>query len=174
MNETATQIKHSTLHFSLFSALGCGLISLSSFLEIPFYPVPFTMETVAVLFLALTQPPKQALSSSACYLLLGSLGLPVFGGHIDPLWITTPSAGYLIAFPLAAYVAAILARKGSTIRALMTGKILIFTLGFLWLIPSFGIYTSFEKGVLLFLGPAIGKSFITAYLARIWKRWRQS
>jgi biotin transport system substrate-specific component len=138
--------------------LGCGLITLGSLVKIPLYPVSFTMQTLAIYILALTLTPKQAFASTLCYLLCATVGLPVLCGHANLLWILGKSSGYLVAFPFAAYCMAHLRQKQSAILSLLCGMALIFTLGFLGLIPFFGIKTALVKGVLIFIPSEILKA----------------
>src|SRR5690349_17285292 len=93
--------------------LGAALITFCSFIKIPLYPVPFTLQTLAIYILALTQGPKQAFASTLCYLVCATVGLPVFGGRINPAWIFGKCGGYLVGFPIAAYcMAKIYATRG--------------------------------------------------------------
>src|SRR5436305_774791 len=101
---TDREVFKEQLSFLCLSLVGCGLIILGSLAKIPFFPVPFTLQTLALFILALTQSPKQACGSALCYLLLATLGLPVFCGRSNPFWILGKCGGYLVAFPLAAYL----------------------------------------------------------------------
>lgn len=95
---------------SLFIAL-CAQICI----PIPFHPIPLTGQLFAVLFLGIYQGSKQAAISTALYLFESIIGLPVLaGGIINPLALLGPSAGYLIAMPLAAYIAGSTSKDKST------------------------------------------------------------
>ena len=50
------------------SIFGCALIILGASFKIPFCPVPFTLQTLALYIVALTQTPQQAFYSTASYL----------------------------------------------------------------------------------------------------------
>lgn len=154
--------------------LGCGLIILCSSVRIPFFPVPFTLQTFAISFLALTQSPKQAAGSVICYLLCATLGLPVFGGHANSLWIVGTCGGYLIAFPIAAYLIAKLAQRSSVFLAVLCGQTVILFLGMLWLIPLFGISVALMKGVVFFIPSDSLKNLVAIGVVKGWKRWRNS
>jgi biotin transport system substrate-specific component len=140
--------KMSTLTLAL---CGAFWITLGSLVKIPLYPVSFTLQTLVIYLLALTQKPKIAFSSALCYLLCGMVGLPVFCGHANPLWILGKSAGYLAAFPIAAYSIAQLRQTHSEIIALFCGMLIMFSLGFLGLLPFFGWQVALIKGVLIFI-----------------------
>lgn len=149
-------------------ALGCGLIILGSLIRIPFYPVPFTLQTLALSMIALSQPPKQAFASALCYLACASIGLPVLGWKVNVLWMTGKCGGYLIAFPIAAYMISYLRQLGSSFIALFLGQGLILAMGWIWLIPFIGMKEAFLKGVLFFIFPEIFKGCIALYFAK----WR--
>lgn len=104
-------VSRSHATFICYAILGSLLISLGARLNIPFIPVPFTLQTLALFILGLTQSPQLAISSTLCYFLGGTLGLPVFPNGGNPLWMAGPKAGYLMAFPLAAYLIAKLHEK---------------------------------------------------------------
>nr|NGY95022.1 putative biotin transporter BioY [Neochlamydia sp. AcF84] len=92
----------------LISLAGSFLIALGAkvSLTLPFSPVPFTCQTLAVLFLGVTLGSRQAAAATLLYLLQGSCGLPVFSPLIaQPLILIGPKAGYLLAMPLQAYIA---------------------------------------------------------------------
>lgn len=138
--------------------LGAGFLAFGSLIKIPMEPIPFTLHTFALYVLALTQPPKTAFASAACYLFLGSLGLPVFSGCVKTDWMVGKSAGFLLAFPLAAYMIAHLREKISPLLSILCGTALIYSFGFLWLVPFVGAATAFTKGVLIFLPSALCKA----------------
>jgi biotin transport system substrate-specific component len=147
---------------------GCGLIAVCSLIKIPFFPVPFTMQTFALFLIGLTQTPKQALSSTLTYLFCATIGLPVLGGLSNPLWYLGKSGGYLIAFPLAAWLIAKIAEKRPPWLAVSAGQLAILLIGFPWLIPFVGLKIAFTHGVLIFIGPSILKGASAIYLASKW------
>lgn len=143
---------------------GCALLILSSWLRIPFYPVPFTMQTCALFWLALTQSPKQAFASAMSYLLCASIGLPVFGFKANALWMVGKCAGYLIAFPLAALLTAHLLRRYSALVSMVIGQGLIYFLGVLGLTPFYGWKVASIQGMLLFIPSDLLKMLIARAL----------
>ena len=148
----------------------CGaiLITLGSFVRIPLYPVPFTLQTLAIFLLGLTQSPRQAFASAVCYLLCASMGLPVFAGKVHSLWILGKCGGYLVAFPIAAFLIAWMRQKYSPLVALVSAQVVIFAFGWIWLTFYFGVEVAFMKGVLIFL-PSEG---LKTMLALATVRWR--
>ncbi len=146
---------------------GFFLLLLASWVKIPFYPISFTGHTLAVFILALTQTPKRAAGSVLCYLVVGSLGLPVFAGIAKPLWFLEKSAGYYISFPIAAYLIASLAKKIPSWLAIFFGQLVIFTFGFLGLFPFVGAYVAFIKGVVFFIPSVILKMMLAPQIAKL-------
>ena len=94
---------------TLIAILGTILLTISAKIEIRFYPVPMTMQTLAVLFLGIAFGYKVALFTVGLYLLEGISGLPVFAGTpekgIGLVYFTGPTMGYLIGFLIATYLA---------------------------------------------------------------------
>ena len=58
--------------------IGSILLTVSAKIKIPFYPVPMTMQTFAVLFLGLSFGYKIGLATVGLYLFEGIIGIPVF------------------------------------------------------------------------------------------------
>ena len=99
------------LRNTLIVLIGSILLALSSKFKIPFYPVPMTMQTFVVLLLGVAFGWKIALATICLYLFEGAIGLPVFSGTpekgIGLTYMFGPTAGYLIGFLVAAYLAGI-------------------------------------------------------------------
>jgi biotin transport system substrate-specific component len=82
-----------------------GILTASAYISIPFFPVPLTMQTLAVLLLGGLLGPTVALSSVAGYVALGVMGAPVFHNGLGGLAVLAgPTGGYLIGFLPAAFV----------------------------------------------------------------------
>jgi len=74
-------------------------------IPIPFSPAPISFGMVGVYMTAILLKPKHAVFAQVCYLLLGAVGLPVFGnfrGGIGAL--LGPTGGYLLTYPLMAWI----------------------------------------------------------------------
>ncbi|MGE0724377.1 MAG: biotin transporter BioY [Alphaproteobacteria bacterium] len=79
--------------------LGIALITAAAKIQVPFWPVPTTMQTLAVLLIGASYGRLLSLATVAGYLGLGAAGLPVFAGATAGLGIlVAPTAGYLIGF----------------------------------------------------------------------------
>lgn len=104
-------IRTSTHAITLWPGLGvalCGavLITLGAKLQVPFWPVPMTLHTLAVFFLAAAFGPRLGMAAMAAYLVAGAAGLPVFSGTpargIGLAYMVGPTGGYLAGYLLAA------------------------------------------------------------------------
>ena len=91
---------------------GTLLLALSSKVQVPFWPVPMTMQTFIVFIIGMAYGWKLAFFTLVAYLLEGALGLPVFAKGGGLLYLTGPTAGYLYGMTIAAGVIGALAELG--------------------------------------------------------------
>ena len=119
------------LSFSLLTVIGAQV-------AIPVNPVPFTLQTMIVLLAGALLGPKNGAYSQLIYLAAGAIGLPVFAGGtlgIGILFGTT--GGYLLAFPLGAFLTGYLVQKYKSylgvILSMIAGNLLIIFTGTLFL-----------------------------------------
>ena len=118
-------------------------------IPLPWTPVPITGQTFGVMLIAVLLGPTRAALALCIYLIEGAAGLPVFQpfGAPGAARFVGPTAGYLLSYPLAAYVTGWLAArfqdesgKVSTERllaALAAGQALILLAGTAWLAVFF-------------------------------------
>lgn len=156
---------------------GSILLTLSAKAQVPFWPVPMTMQTMVVLALAAAFGARLAAATVALYLAEGLLGLPVFAGAVaGPAYMAGPTGGYLVGFLAAAAMVGALAergwdRSGLRLLALMAlGHAVIFAFGFSWMATLFGVEKAFTLGVAPFWLATILKTLLAAALvAASWK-----
>lgn len=116
----------------------CAHIALPLF----FTPVPLTMQTFAVLLLALLLPPRLAAASMLAYLLEGMAGLPVFApGPLGLPHLAGPTGGYLLSYPLAVVLTSYAFRRTSrgftsALLATAAGSLVILACGAIWYVVS--------------------------------------
>ena len=101
--------KHTQIVKFLFIALiGSIILAISSKIKIPFYPVPMTMQTFAILVIGIGFGWKLGVATVSLYLFEGIIGLPVFSGSpekgIGIVYFTGPTMGYLLGFLATVYV----------------------------------------------------------------------
>src|SRR5208283_308394 len=85
---------------SLFVAL-CARITV----PLPFTPVPLTLQNFGVLTVGLLLGSRRGAAALALYLLEGAIGLPVFSMGAGIAYLLGPTGGFLIAYPLVAFIA---------------------------------------------------------------------
>ncbi|HEX9790005.1 MAG TPA: biotin transporter BioY [Kiloniellales bacterium] len=138
----------------ILAVLGSALLWASAKIQIPFYPVPMTMQTFVVIALGMAYGWRLGAATIMLYLLEGAFGLPVFAGTpekgIGLAYIAGPTGGYLAGFVLAAAAAGWLAERGwdrsivKTAVAMLAGNVCIYVPGLLWL----GTLVGWDKPVL--------------------------
>lgn len=83
-------------------------MTISAKVQIPFWPVPMTLHTMAVMAFALLLGPRMAVAIFAVYFAAGAAGLPVFAGSpargLGLTYIAGPTGGYLVGYLLASGV----------------------------------------------------------------------
>ena len=169
------------LRFVVLAFAGSLLIAVSSKVQIPFYPVPMTMQTFVILGLSMALGWRLAGATLALYLLQGMLGLPVFAGSpekgIGLAYMMGGTGGYLLGFLAAAVTCGWLGEKGwdrnvfKTAAAMFIGNALIYIPGILWL----GLLFGWDKPIIewgltpFILGDITKIALATAVLPLAWK-----
>jgi biotin transport system substrate-specific component len=103
-------------------ALGALIVAVAAQVRVPlpFTPVPVTLQDLAVLTVAGLLGPAAGVAALVTYLGLGIAGLPVFSGGGSTLaWLLGPTGGYLLAFPVAAFVMGTVCARPGFARALL-------------------------------------------------------
>ena len=120
--------------------IGSIILTISSKIKIPFYPVPMTMQTFVVLFLGISFGYKIGLATIGLYILEGLAGLPVFSNSpergLGIAYFTGPTMGYLIGFFSACFIASFIKTSDSYLKIylkLILSTSTIYILGVLWL-----------------------------------------
>ncbi len=150
---------------------GSLLLTLAAKIKVPFYPVPMTMQPLAVIALALALGSRLSVAAVFAYLAQGAAGLPVFTGTPPAVaglaYLIGPTGGFLVGFALAAAVTGALADRGwarSYIGALvasLVGLVVLYAPGVLWL----GQLIGFEQALAAGVAPFILKDLVATVLA---------
>ena len=159
---------------------GSLLLTLSAKLQIPFWPVPMTMQTFVVLVLGTAFGWRLGAATVALYLLEGALGLPVFAGTpergIGLAYMMGPTGGYLAGFLAAAVLCGRLAERGwdrnpwRTALAMTVGHLLILFCGWAWLATLIGPHKAYLAGVEPFYAATVAKTLLAVVtLPLAWK-----
>ena len=128
------------LKYILIIFFGSILLTISSKIKIPFYPVPMTMQTFVVLFLGMSFGYKVGLATVSLYLFEGIIGLPVFSNSpekgVGLVYFTGPTMGYLIGFLFATFLAGYFNFKKNILSnfiKLLVSVSVIYIFGIFWL-----------------------------------------
>jgi len=162
------------LKYILVIFLGSILLTISSKIKIPFYPVPMTMQTFVVLFLGMSFGYKIGLATVSLYLVEGIFGLPVFSNSpekgVGIVYFTGPTMGYLIGFLFATFLAGYFNFNKNILNnfvKLFLSVSTIYLLGVFWLGSLIGWDKPIMKlGVTPFLLAELFKIAILALLAK--------
>lgn len=122
-------------------------------LPLPGTPVPFTFQPMVVLLAGVLLGARLGAASQLTYLAAGAVGLPVFVAGGGLAYLLGPTGGYLLAYPLAAFVIGALAGGGllRTLGALLTGLGVIYLGGAAWLSVWGSMSTAVALGILPFV-----------------------
>ena len=164
----------------LLALVGTLALTVSAKTQIPFWPIPMTMQTFVVLVIGMAYGSRLGAATVALYLLQGALGLPVFAGTpekgVGLAYMMGPTGGYLLGFLVAAWVCGWLAERGfdrsplKSLIAMSVGHGLIFVFGVAWLATLMGVEKAFMVGVAPFWAATLVKTLLgVATLPLAWK-----
>lgn len=161
---------------SLFVAL-CAHVTISL---MPLTPVPLTVQNFAVLLVGLLLGSRRGFAALVLYLAEGIVGLPVFNPNVLGLHgiaqIVGPTGGFLIAYPLVAYLGGCVFEHGKRnfTRAVIAGllaEILLFVGGLGWLyLFTHSLAKAAYLGLYWFLAAEVIKVMLAAAIAVRWRR----
>ena len=154
---------------SLFVAL-CAHVTIPL---MPLTPVPLTVQNLGVLLVGLLLGSKRGFAALALYLAEGAAGFHVFsiGGVGGIAQIMGATGGFLLAYPLVAFVAGFIMERGTKTFARaavagLAGEILLFTSGLGWLaVMTHSITQAFRWGLYWFIFAEIIKVMVAAGIA---------
>lgn len=139
-------------------ACGVALMTLSAKTQIPFWPVPMTLHTLAVMAIAVSFGPVAAFSVMAAYLVTGALGMPVFSGTpargIGLAYMAGPTGGYLLGYLIASGLVGKWAAGRNALGqfgAMLAGLTVVYAFGLAWLSRFVPAHQLLGLGVMPFL-----------------------
>jgi biotin transport system substrate-specific component len=175
-SDTGTSLVTRAVAVLFFATLTAAAAQIS--VPLPFTQVPFTFQPTVVLLSGLVLGPRLGAASQVLYLAAGVAGLPVFAASatLPPgIWrLLGPTGGYLMSYPLAAFIAGAFARRGfdrrylTSIAAMALGLVVIYTCGTVWLAytsvgrTAIGLASAFATGVVPFVIADIVKLAVAA------------
>ena len=164
--------------FSLLMALAAQVV-----IPLPWTPVPITGQTFAVLLTGALLGPRLGALAMIAYLIEGASGLPFFaaGGSGLQRLLFSPTSGYLLSYPAAAFVVGLLAERGwdrrflTAAAAMALGSLVILLGGWAWLARFVSPAAAFQAGVAPFLiGDLVKIALAAAVLPSGWAILRKS
>jgi len=162
---------------SLFVAL-CARVTI----PLPFTPVPLTLQNFGVLAVGLLLGSRRGFAALALYLLEGAVGLPVFSPSLvlgfGVARLLGPTAGFLLAYPMVAFVAGYIyehtsekGRFGWAALSAAAAELLLFASGLGWLaVLTHSVTLALKFGLYWFVFAEVIKVLMAAGIAA---RWRQ-
>jgi biotin transport system substrate-specific component len=162
---------------SLFVAL-CARVTI----PLPFTPVPLTVQNFGVLLVGLMLGSRRGFAALALYLAEGAMGMPVFNpmGPGGMAQLLGPTGGFLLAYPLVAWIAGYVMEHGrkNFVRAAiggLLGEVVLFTGGLAWLaVLTHSVAQAFRWGLYWFLFAEIIKVMMAAGIAARWQHARDA
>lgn len=155
---------------------GTALLALAAKITVPFWPVPMTLQTLAVFLISAVYGRNLAVATLLVYLVQGAIGMPVFATGAGLAYMAGPTGGYLAGFVVAAAIVGHAADKGLDRKlfvmfgAMMLGEVAILALGAAWLAVLMGA----EKALAFGVGPFIVTDVVKIALAAVTLRAARS
>lgn len=166
-------LSHPFIRPVLIGLAGIAALTLSSYVALPMGPVPVTLQTLVVVLLGAVLGPRAGAAVVLAWLGLALAGAPVLAGGKSGLpALAGPTAGYLIAFPVAAFLAGLLPRAhsmtghGLRFAGFLALHGLILAAGAAWLAVLTTPEIALATGIVPFLAGSVLKSALaTAVIA---------
>ena len=157
--------------------LGSLLLALSAHIQVPFWPVPMTLQLLVVLALGLICGRWLGAGIILTYLIEGALGLPVFARGGGFSYFLGPTAGYLWGFLAAAWFVGMFADRGwsrhitKSMLACLLGVVIVYIFGAAWLlILGNGLQDVIKVGIIPFLMvDAIKAALVALAIPQLWR-----
>lgn len=164
-------VRTRALAYDVMLILGASLVvAVSAQIAIPFWPVPVTGQTFAVLLVGALLGSRRGALAMLAYLVEGGAGLPVFAGWSGGAHVFAgPTGGYLIGFVAAAWIVGALAERGwdrrvsTTALAMLIGNAVIYAFG----LPLLARIVGTENALALGLYPFIVGDVVKLALAAV-------
>lgn len=173
--------------YILLALVGTLVLAISAKVKVPFYPVPMTLQTLAIPAIAAAYGLRLGTATVALYLVEGAIGLPVFTGTpehgIGLAYMAGPTGGYLAGYVIAAAIVGLAVERGwggnpfKLFGAMFVADVVVFALGVAWLgalmgwdkpILAWGLYPFVLGDIVKVALAASGIAALDALIAR----WR--
>lgn len=175
-----------TLQTVFLVVLGSLLLTVSAKVSVPFWPVPLTLQTLAIMGIAATYGSRLAVGTVLFYFAQGFVGLPVFAGvTAGPAYFLGGTGGFLAGFVVLAYLVGLAADRGwdrstpKLFATLLVADVIVFTLGIAWLAwfavlgadtVGWGLQNAFMKGAVPYmLGDLLKIALVALAVPATWR-----
>jgi biotin transport system substrate-specific component len=159
------------LRSAVLVVLGTALMALSAKVQVPFIPVPMTLQSGVVLLIGGAYGWRLGGLTMLAYLAEGLVGLPVFAGlAAGPAYFAGPTAGYLVGFVASAALMGLAVERGWTrslagmAASVTAASIVPFVTGVAWLAVLAGPQVAVASGLVPFIPAAILKGALAGLL----------
>jgi biotin transport system substrate-specific component len=154
--------------YAFFAIVGTLLLWASAKVTVPFFPVPMTLQTIAVLAIAGVYGLRLGLATILLYMAEGAIGLPVFASGAGLAYMAGPTGGFLAGFVVQTIIVGWAVDRGmgknliTLFGVMLLSEVVLFAMGFGWLQSIIGAEKAWAFGVAPFL---IGDALKTAIAA---------
>ena len=144
--QRALPLGNATIRNILLAVAGSLIVAAAAQVKVPFWPVPMTLQTMAVLLVGGAYGMRLGAATIGLYMLEGAIGLPFFAGGKSGLFddklsylLPASTMGYVVGFILAAALVGYLAQTGwinsaaRMVLATLLGAAIVYVPGLLWL-----------------------------------------
>ena len=145
---------------------GSLFIALAAQISVPMYPIPMTLQTLAILIVGLSFGARLGALTLLAYLAEGAAGLPVFANAMNGAAFFGPTAGFLVGFVGLAWLVGYAADRGiarglvSTALVCLGASLLLYVPGLAWPMAIAGGF-GLEGG---WIGQAFGSYYLTSFV----------
>ncbi len=130
----------------VLAVAGSLLVAAAAQITVPMWPVPMTLQTLAVLGVGAAYGARLGAATLLLYAIAGAVGLPFFAGGKSGIadakldyFLPAGSMGYVVGFILAAFLVGKLVESGwantffKSVLATVAGAIVLYVPGLIWL-----------------------------------------
>ncbi|MER8803661.1 biotin transporter BioY [Mesorhizobium sp. M0998] len=169
----------------LLAIAGTLLLILSARTKVMLGPVDISMQTLAVLLIAVAFGMRLGVATLLLYMAEGALGLPVFQSTpekgIGIAYMLGSTGGYLAGFVVMAAIVGWAADRGwdrhpiKLFNAMLVAEIVMMAMGFAWLALLIGPEKSWQFGVVPFIvGDLIKVALAASLVPAVWSLLKRS
>ncbi|NLK01213.1 MAG: biotin transporter BioY [Clostridia bacterium] len=165
-----------TTRDSVYSALFTAVTAALGLVIIPMFPVPVTGQSMGPMLAGSALGSKRGFMSLTVFVLSAAVGVPILSGARGGLGVIMgPTGGYILSWPIAAYIIGKLREVfgGKSLLRCITynffgGVVIVYSLGVPWLsvLQGLSLKTALIEGALIFLPGDIVKVFLASFAAQ--------